>query len=156
MDTEPTPHLLDVRKLSVRFKLYDQDVEAVRDVSFHVDRGEMLAIVGESGAGKSVTARAIMKLLPRTATIGEESRIEFAGTRIDAFSERQMLSLRGNRITMIFQEPMSSLNPIYRISTQIAESLIRHQGMTKRQANARALDLLKEVRIPDPEASLEH
>jgi peptide/nickel transport system ATP-binding protein len=155
MDTRPQDHLLDVRNLSVRFKLDDAVVEAVSDVSFHVDRGETLAIVGESGAGKSVTARAVMKLLPRTATIPPETRMVFAGDRIDQYSERQMLSLRGNRITMIFQEPMSSLNPIYTIGSQIAETLIRHQGMTKKQALARALDLIKEVRIPEPEARLQ-
>jgi alpha-galactoside transport system ATP-binding protein len=155
MDRQAGSRLLEVNNLSISFKLDDEVVEAVKDVSFHVDRGEMLALVGESGAGKSVTARALMKLLPRTATIGRDSRITFAGTRIDRYSERQMLSLRGNRITMIFQEPMSTLNPVYRIKTQISESLIRHQGLTKRQARARALDLLKEVRIPEPEARLE-
>ena len=155
MDTQASSRLLEVDNLSVSFKLDDETVEAVKDVSFHVDRGGMLALVGESGAGKSVTARALMKLLPRTATIGKESRITFAGTRIDQYSERQMLALRGDRITMIFQEPMSTLNPVYRINTQISESLIRHQGLTKRQARARALDLLKEVRIADPEARLE-
>ena len=96
-----------------------------------------------------------MKLLPHTATIPPESRIVFGGERIDRFSERQMLAVRGDRISMIFQEPMSSLNPIYRIGSQIAETLIRHQGMTKKQAHARALDLLKEVRIPEPEARLQ-
>ena len=155
MDALTSEHLLEVQNLSVSFYLDDAVVDAVRDVSFHVDRGEMLAIVGESGAGKSVTARTVMKLLPHTARIPPESRIIFGGERIDQFSERQMLAIRGNRISMIFQEPMSSLNPIYRIGTQIAETLIRHQGMTKKQAKARALDLLKEVRIPDPLARLE-
>jgi peptide/nickel transport system ATP-binding protein len=155
MDTRTPDHLLEVRNLSIKFELDDATVEAVKNVSFHVDRGEMLAIVGESGAGKSVTARSVMKLLPRTATIEPESRIVFGGERIDQFSERQMLAVRGNRISMIFQEPMSSLNPIYRIGNQIAETLIRHQGMTKKQAKARALDLLKEVRIPEPDARLE-
>jgi peptide/nickel transport system ATP-binding protein len=151
----PQSHLLEVSDLSIRFELDDAKVEAVGNVSFHVDRGEMLALVGESGAGKSVTARAVMKLLPRTAVIAPESRIDFGGARIDRFSERQMLSVRGNRISMIFQEPMSSLNPVYRIGSQIAETLTRHQGMTKKQALGRALDLLKEVRIPEPEARLE-
>jgi len=155
MDSSPKPRLLEVDNLSVGFKLDDGVVEAVRDVSFHLDRGEMLALVGESGAGKSVTARALMKLLPHNAIIGRQSRINFAGRSIDRLSDRQMLALRGNRIAMIFQEPMSSLNPVYRIKTQISESLIRHQRLTKRQAHARALDLLKEVRIPDPDARLE-
>jgi peptide/nickel transport system ATP-binding protein len=149
------PRLVEVRNLSVRFKLDDAEVEAVRDISFHIDRGEMLALVGESGSGKSVTARAIMKLLPRTATVSPESRVLLAGTRIDRFSDRQMLDVRGNRISMIFQEPMSSLNPVYRVGNQIAEGIMLHQRLSKKQALARARDLLKEVRIPEPEARLE-
>ena len=155
MDARPATHLVEVRNLSVRFKLDDAVVDAVRNVSFHVDRGEMLALVGESGSGKSVTARAIMKLLPRTADVSRDSRVLLAGTRIDQFTERQMLAVRGNRISMIFQEPMSSLNPIYRVGNQIAEAIMLHQRLTKKQARARALDLLKEVRIPEPEARLE-
>ena len=149
------PHLVEVRNLSVRFKLDDAEVEAVRDISFHIDRGEMLALVGESGSGKSVTARAIMKLLPRTATVSPESRVLLTGTRIDKFSDRQMLDVRGNRISMIFQEPMSSLNPVYRVGNQIAEGIMLHQRLSKKQALARALDLLKEVRIPEPQARIE-
>ena len=155
MDATQQNHLVEVRNLSVRFKLDDAVVDAVENVSFHVDRGQTLALVGESGAGKSVTARAIIKLLPRTATVSPDSRVMLNGTRIDQFSERQMLAVRGNRISMIFQEPMSSLNPIYRIGNQIAEGIILHQGLTKKQARTQALDLLKEVRIPDPEARLE-
>jgi peptide/nickel transport system ATP-binding protein len=155
MDAKPQHHLVEVRNLSVRFKLDDAVVDAVEDVSFHVDRGQTLALVGESGAGKSVTARAIIKLLPRNATVSSDSRVMLNGTRIDQFSERQMLAIRGNRISMIFQEPMSSLNPIYRIGNQIAEGIILHQGLSKKQAWAQALDLLKEVRIPDPAARLE-
>jgi peptide/nickel transport system ATP-binding protein len=155
MDAIQQNHLVEVRNLSVRFKLDDAVIDAVENVSFHVDRGQTLALVGESGAGKSVTARAIIKLLPRTATVSPESRVMLNGTRIDQFSERQMLAVRGNRVSMIFQEPMSSLNPIYRIGNQIAEGIILHQGLTKKQARTQALDLLKEVRIPDPEARLE-
>ncbi len=155
MDAKPHNHLVEVKNLSVRFKLDDASFDAVEDVSFHVDRGETLALVGESGAGKSVTARAIIKLLPRTASVSPQSRVMLAGTRIDQFSERQMLSVRGNRISMIFQEPMSSLNPVYRIGDQIAETIILHQGLTKKQARAQVLDLLKEVRIPEPAARLE-
>ena len=155
MDTKPQSHLVEVQNLSVTFKLDESEVAAVQNVSFHIDRGETLALVGESGSGKSVTARAIMKLLPRTADVSGESRVLLAGTRIDQFSERQMLNVRGDRISMIFQEPMSSLNPIYRVGSQIAEAVVLHQRLTKRQALARALDLLKEVRIPEPEARLE-
>ena len=155
MDTKPQSHLVEVQNLSVTFKLDEAEVEAVKNVSFHIDRGETLALVGESGSGKSVTARAIMKLLPRTAHVSAESRVLLAASRIDQFSERQMLNVRGDRISMIFQEPMSSLNPIYRVGSQIAEAVVLHQRVTKKQALARALDLLKEVRIPDPEARLD-
>jgi len=155
MDTKPQSHLVEVQDLSVTFKLDESEVEAVKNVSFHIDRGETLALVGESGSGKSVTARAIMKLLPRTAHVSADSRVLLAETRIDQFSERQMLDVRGDRISMIFQEPMSSLNPIYRVGSQIAEAVVLHQRVTKKQALARALDLLKEVRIPEPEARLE-
>ena len=155
MDTKPQSHLVEVQNLSVTFKLDEAEVEAVKDVSFHIDRGETLALVGESGSGKSVTARAIMKLLPRTAHVSAESCVLLAASRIDQFSERQMLDVRGDRISMIFQEPMSSLNPIYRVGSQIAEAVVLHQRVTKKQALARALDLLKEVRIPDPEARLD-
>ena len=150
----PSPRLLDVENLSVRFRRDEHVVQAVDGLSFTVERGEMLAIVGESGSGKSVTARAIMRLLPRTATLGAGSRIAFAGTRIEAAGERQMLGIRGRHIAMIFQEPMSSLDPIYRIGDQICEGIIRHQRLTKKQAMAQALSRLKEVQIPDPEARL--
>ncbi len=151
----PSPRLLEVENLSVLFRRDEHAVQAVDGLSFAVERGEMLAIVGESGSGKSVTARAIMRLLPRTATLGAESRIAFAGTRIEAAGERQMLGIRGRHIAMIFQEPMSSLDPIYRIGDQICEGIIRHQRLTKRQAMTQALSRLKEVQIPDPEARLQ-
>lgn len=147
--------LLRVDKLAVRFDLAEHTVQAVHDSSFAVRRGETLAIVGESGSGKSVTARAIMRLLPPTATVGEETRISFEGEAIDSLGEKQMQQVRGAKIAMIFQEPMSSLNPIYSIGNQIAETLILHQGLTKKVARARALDLLREVHIPDPEARLD-
>ena len=147
--------LLDVQNLSVRFKRDEHVVQAVDDLSFQVERGEMLAIVGESGSGKSVTARAIMRLLPRTATLGGASQISFAGTRIERATEGQMLGIRGKHISMIFQEPMSSLDPIYRIGDQICEGIVRHQRLTKKQAMAQALDRLKEVQIPDPDARLQ-
>ncbi|MCX5497714.1 ABC transporter ATP-binding protein [Kaistia dalseonensis] len=153
--TTESRHLLEVSDLDVRFKLDAAKVHAVKGTSFHVDRGETLAIVGESGSGKSVTARAIMQLLPKNATVAPQTRILFQGARIDNLASGPMRAIRGNGIAMIFQEPMSSLNPVYRIGDQIAETLQLHQGLSKRQALARALDLLKEVRIPDPEARLE-
>lgn len=147
--------LLQVEDLSVRFRRDEHVVQAVDGLSFAVERGEMLAIVGESGSGKSVTARAVMRLLPRTATLGADSRISFAGTRIERAPEGQMLGIRGKHIAMIFQEPMSSLDPIYRIGDQICEGIVRHQKITKKQAKAEALSRLKEVQIPDPEARLQ-
>jgi peptide/nickel transport system ATP-binding protein len=148
--------LLDVRDLAVRFRRDEHEVQAVDGLSFRVERGEMLALVGESGSGKSVTARAIMRLLPGTATLGAQSRITFAGRRIDRASEREMLGIRGRQIAMIFQEPMSSLDPIYRIGSQIIEGIMRHQGLSRKQAMAAALDLLKEVQIDEPQARLQH
>ena len=153
--TDQSSALLDVKDLSVRFRRDDHVVQAVDGLSFQVERGEMLALVGESGSGKSVTARAIMRLLPRTATLGQESRIAFGDTRIEAAGEKQMLGIRGKHIAMIFQEPMSSLDPIYRIGGQIVEGIMRHQRLTRTQAMAQALGLLKEVQIPDPEARLQ-
>ncbi|MEM8915631.1 MAG: ATP-binding cassette domain-containing protein, partial [Pseudomonadota bacterium] len=147
--------LLTVDNLSVRFDLADHSVEAVKDVSFDVQRGETHAIVGESGSGKSVTARAIMQILSPTAIVAPETRISFKGNRIDNIGDNKMQRIRGGEMAMIFQEPMSSLNPIYRIGSQIAETLMLHQGMTRKQAEARALDLIKEVQIPDAEARLQ-
>ncbi|MBO1908781.1 ABC transporter ATP-binding protein [Microvirga sp. 3-52] len=156
MSTKNSSPLLQVRDLAIRFQLGDRViVDAVSGVSFDLDRGETLALVGESGSGKSTTARSIMKLLPGTARLGQESSIHFDGTRIDQLTEKQMLGVRGNRIAMIFQEPMASLNPIYRIGNQITEMIMLHQRLTKKQARAHALDLLKEVMIPEPEARLE-
>src|SRR5215208_7987711 len=144
--------LLQVQDLAIRFQLGDKViVDAVSGVSFDLNRSETLALVGESGSGKSTTARAIMRLLPRNARLGEGSSIHFDGARIDHLTEKQMLGVRGNRVSMIFQEPMASLNPIYRIGSQITEMIMLHQGLTKKQARARALDLLKEVMIPEPE-----
>ena len=151
MPTEPaplSPALLSVENLSVGFHLDRGVIEAVRGVSFDIGPGETLGLVGESGSGKSVTARAIMRLLPGTARLGRESAIRFKGSRLDGQNDRFLQRLRGNRLGMIFQEPMTSLNPIYRIGTQIAESLRLHQGLARRAALERARELLEEVRIP--------
>ena len=148
--------LLRVENLGVSFHLDRGVIEAVRGVSFAIAPGETLGLVGESGSGKSVTARAIMQLLPSTARLGAESAISFKGVRLDGKHERDLRRLRGDRIGMIFQEPMTSLNPIYKIGTQIAETLRLHQGMAKRVAWDRARALLEEVRIPDPAERLHH
>ncbi len=147
MSDEP---LLQVRDLAVDFRVDRQLVPAVRSVSLDLRRGETLGLVGESGSGKSVTARGIMQLLPRNARLGKSSRIEFNGERLDQMSEPALQRLRGNRVAMIFQEPMTSLNPIYRVGTQVAETLRLHQGLSRKAAWDRARALLEEVRIPDP------
>ncbi|MDQ0560067.1 peptide/nickel transport system ATP-binding protein [Rhizobium mesoamericanum] len=146
--------VIDARNIGVKFKVEHGVVDAVKDISFQLYRGETIAIVGESGSGKSVTARTVMGLLSKRATISDKSSVQYDGTNILTFSERQRRRLRGDRISMIFQEPMSSLNPIYTIGSQIVEAIRVHRKISRKQAEARALELLKHVQIPDPEARL--
>jgi len=146
--------IIDARNIGVNFKVEHGTVEAVKDISFQLYRGETIAIVGESGSGKSVTARTVMGLLSKRAVISPRSSVEYDGNNILKFSEKARRRLRGDRISMIFQEPMSSLNPIYTIGSQIVEAIRVHRKMSRKQANAKALELLKQVQIPDPEARL--
>ncbi|NSZ65878.1 ABC transporter ATP-binding protein [Agrobacterium tumefaciens] len=146
--------IIDARNIAVTFKVEHGTVEAVKDISFQLYRGETIAIVGESGSGKSVTARTIMGLLTKRASVSKTATVRFNGDDILKFSSRQRRALRGNRISMIFQEPMSSLNPIYTIGSQIVEAIRVHSKMSRKQAEARALDLLRQVQIPEPEARL--
>ncbi len=146
--------IIDARNIAVTFKVEHGMVEAVKDISFQLYRGETIAIVGESGSGKSVTARTVMGLLTKRATVAKSAVVRFNGDDILKFSSRQRRALRGNRISMIFQEPMSSLNPIYTIGSQIVEAIRVHSKLNKKQAEARALDLLRQVQIPEPEARL--
>ena len=146
--------VLDARNVAVRFKVEGGFVEAVKDVSFKVRRGETIAIVGESGSGKSVTARAVMRLLSKRAVFSKDSRITLAGEELTTLPERAMRQLRGRKISMIFQEPMSSLNPVYTIGTQIREVLHLHNKLSRDEATKRARALLEEVQIPDPDARL--
>ncbi len=146
--------IIDARNIAVTFKVEHGMVEAVKDISFQLYRGETIAIVGESGSGKSVTARTVMGLLTKRATVSKAAVVRFNGDNILKFSSRQRRALRGNRISMIFQEPMSSLNPIYTIGSQIIEAIRVHSKLSKKQAEARALDLLRQVQIPEPEARL--
>ncbi|HEY8596681.1 MAG TPA: ABC transporter ATP-binding protein [Devosiaceae bacterium] len=148
----PSTPFLEVRDLSVDFKLDRQRFRAVKASSFQLERGETLGLVGESGSGKSVTARAIMRLLPATAKLAITSEIIFDGQELARLDSESMRKIRGDRISMIFQEPMSSLNPLYTVGDQIAESLVLHQSMSKKMARKRAVELLDEVHIPDPEA----
>ncbi|EHH06122.1 ABC transporter, nucleotide binding/ATPase protein (oligopeptide) [Agrobacterium tumefaciens CCNWGS0286] len=146
--------IIDARNIAVTFKVEHGTVEAVKDISFQLYRGETIAIVGESGSGKSVTARTVMGLLTKRATISKSAVVRFNGEDILKFSSRQRRALRGNRISMIFQEPMSSLNPIYTIGSQIVEAIRVHSKLSRKEAEARALDLLRQVQIPEPEARL--
>ena len=146
--------ILDARNIAVSFKVEGGMVDAVRDVSFQLHRGETIALVGESGSGKSVTARTVMRLLSKRAEIGAGTRIQLGSQSLMELTERQMRGLRGSRMAMIFQEPMSSLNPLYTIGRQITETLRLHQPMSHREAMAKAQALLAEVQIPDPAARL--
>ncbi|WP_312359291.1 ABC transporter ATP-binding protein [Agrobacterium sp.] len=146
--------IIDARNIAVTFRVEHGIVEAVKDISFQLYRGETIAIVGESGSGKSVTARTVMGLLTKRASVSKSATVRFNGDDILKFSSRQRRALRGNRISMIFQEPMSSLNPIYTIGSQIVEAIRVHSKLSRKEAEARALDLLRQVQIPEPEARL--
>jgi oligopeptide/dipeptide ABC transporter ATP-binding protein len=146
--------LLDVRNLSVSFRTQDGTVHAVDDVSFTVNRGEVLGIVGESGSGKSVTAMTLMRLiLDRNAVFSGE--VLFNGRDLMQLSQGDMLRVRGTQISMIFQDPMTSLNPVYRVGWQIDEQLRAHEGLSAKQARRRTLELLGAVGIPNPEARID-
>jgi peptide/nickel transport system ATP-binding protein len=145
--------ILEVVDLDVRFPLAAGVLHAVRGVSFHVEAKETLGIVGESGCGKSMTALAIMDLLPRRAR-RSVAALKFGGRDIARLSSRQMSDLRGDRIAMIFQEPMTSLNPVYTIGSQLEEVYRRHRGGAREDARRRALVLLDKVGIPAPEQRL--
>ncbi len=146
--------LLEVEDLYVQFETSRGTVRAVEGLSFHVSPGEVVAIVGESGSGKSVSALAIMRLLPRL-TGRTRGRVTFDGKALLSLSDDQMRELRGRDISMIFQEPMTSLNPLLTIGLQITEPLTIHLGMSDAEARARAIELLSLVGIPDPESRLD-
>ncbi len=149
-----TAPIIDARNVAVNFKVEDGIVEAVKDISFQLYRGETIAIVGESGSGKSVTARTVMGLLTKRAIVAPQSTVAYDGRNVLKFSERERRKLRGDRISMIFQEPMSSLNPIYTIGSQIVEAIRVHRRVSRQDAYKRALELLEKVQIPDPRARL--
>ncbi|MCU0559318.1 MAG: ABC transporter ATP-binding protein [Desulfobacterales bacterium] len=143
--------LLDVNGLKTHFFSEDGVSPAVDGVDFHVHRGETLGVVGESGCGKSVTALSIMRLIPNPPGRIVAGRILFEGRNLLELSADAMRKVRGNRISMIFQEPMTSLNPVYSIGDQISEALKLHQRLSAQEALARALEMLKRVGIPAPE-----
>ncbi len=146
--------LLDVRDLSVAFHQGDRQTVAVDCISFSVKKGETVALVGESGSGKSVTALSVMKLLPYPSASHPSGAVLFEGQDLLGLSERDIRQIRGNRISIIFQEPMTSLNPLHTIETQIREALLLHQGLTGPAARARTLELLSQVGIPEPQTRL--
>jgi microcin C transport system ATP-binding protein len=141
--------LLEVKNLSVNFGTGDDAVRAVRNVSFEIKRGETLAVVGESGSGKSVTALSILQLLPYPMANHPNGSIRFQGRELVGAPPRDLLDVRGNRISMIFQEPMTSLNPLHTIERQVNEVLILHKGLTRSAARKRTLELLEQVGIPE-------
>jgi len=146
--------LLSVRDLSVAFTQGGAESLAVDHVSFDIAKGETLALVGESGSGKSVSALSVLKLLPYPPASHPSGEIRFDGKDLMALGEKDLRQVRGNKITMIFQEPMTSLNPLHTIEQQIVEVLSLHQGMRDEQARARTLELFKEVGIREPEKRL--
>ncbi|WP_330434676.1 ABC transporter ATP-binding protein [Streptomyces sp. NBC_00825] len=145
--------VLSVRDLSVSFRSDTRTVHAVDGVSYDLFPGEVLAVVGESGCGKSVTSMAVMGLLPPTARIGGSIRL--GGRELAGASEKELQKVRGKDIAMIFQEPMTSLNPVLTIGRQIGEVLRRHQGLSRKEARARAVELLDLVGIPAPQRRVE-
>ncbi|TVR98460.1 MAG: ABC transporter ATP-binding protein [Rhodospirillales bacterium] len=149
MSPKSAPTLLEVEDLSVTFGRGTRSVAAVRHASFTISTGESVALVGESGSGKSVTALSIVRLLPYPQAWHPSGAIRLGGEEVLSLPETRMRALRGNRVSMIFQEPLSSLNPLHSIEKQIAEVLIVHRGMTRRQARDRVVELLDLVGMPD-------
>jgi oligopeptide/dipeptide ABC transporter ATP-binding protein len=142
-------HLLEVTNLQTQFPTRAGLVKAVNDVSFYINEGELLGLVGESGCGKSITALSVMRLIaPPGKIVGGE--IKFKGEELLKASDERMREIRGNDIAMIFQDPMTSLNPVYTVGEQIAEALRLHRKLDKKQAWAAAIDAMREVAIPDP------
>jgi len=145
----PQP-LLRIEDLDTCFFTDDGVVNAVSELDLKIDRGETLGLVGESGCGKSVTALSIMRLIPQPAGRITRGRIIFEARDLMGLSEEAMRQIRGNRISMIFQEPMTSLNPVFKVGSQIAEAYRLHQGLQRREAHAKSAEMLAKVGIPDP------
>jgi len=141
--------LLQVENLNVAFATQSGEVAAVRDVSFNIPEAGTLGLVGESGSGKSATSLAIMRLLPPQAQI--QGKISFDGQNLTKLSEGEMRKLRGSGISMIFQEPMTALNPVMRVGDQVAEAVTAHHSVSRKVAQQRAVDALREVAIPEPD-----
>ena len=143
--------LLEVKNLHTFFKTRNGTVKAVNDVSYSIERGRTLGIVGESGSGKSVSAMSILRLLDANGYI-HSGEVKFDGKDLVNLPTKDLYHIRGNRISVIFQEPMTSLNPVFSVKKQLSEPFIIHQGMTKKEAEKKCIEMLKAVQIPNPEA----
>lgn len=148
--------ILEVKNLHVTFSTYGGTVKAVRGVYFHVNRGETLAIVGESGCGKSVTSNAIMRLIPDPPGKITQGEVLFKGDDLTKISAKKMRSIRGVDISMIFQDPMTALNPTLTIGNQLMEGLLQHRNINKGRAKKKAIEMLNLVGIPNPEERINH
>jgi oligopeptide/dipeptide ABC transporter ATP-binding protein len=149
VDVNPAEAILEVKNLRTSFPTADGLVHAVDNVSFNVRKGEALALVGESGCGKSVTAMSIMRLVAPPGRI-TGGKVVFKGKDLASISERDMRNVRGNDIAMVFQEPMTSLNPVFKVGDQVAEAVRIHRKVSKKEARKRAAEMLELVAIPDP------
>ncbi|WP_018132976.1 ABC transporter ATP-binding protein [Effusibacillus pohliae] len=147
-----TNRLLEVSDLKIKFRVQDAQVTAVSGVSFQLNEGETVGLVGESGCGKSITSLSIMRLLPGVPVCQVEGTIHFENRDLLKLPEAEMRGIRGNRISMIFQEPMTSLNPVFTIGRQIDEAILLHCKLTKREARGLTVEMLRKVGIPRPEA----
>ena len=144
-------HLLHVQELKTYFFTFEGTAKAVDDVSFYLNKGETLGLVGESGCGKSVTALSLMRLIPEPPGRIVHGKIDFDGINLPDLSMSEMRNIRGNRISMIFQEPMTSLNPVFTIGNQLAEMFRHHQKLSKKESWNRSIEMLRLVQIPSPE-----
>ncbi|AAU07188.1 MULTISPECIES: ABC transporter ATP-binding protein [Borreliella] len=149
-------NILEIKNLAIEFRLKHTTIHPVRNINLSVKRGEIRAIVGESGSGKSVTSMAILKLLPELTTVYKSGEILFENQDLLKLSEKELLKIRGNKISMIFQDPMTSLNPFLRISTQLEETIILHQGLGKKDAKEKAIEMLKTVGVVNAEERIRH
>jgi oligopeptide transport system ATP-binding protein len=146
--------VLKIENLRTSFMTSSGEVQAVRGVSFSVEKGEILGVVGESGSGKSVTSMSILRLLADTAVIKEGSRIEFQGKDLIGLSKKELRKIRGERISMIFQDPMSSLNPLIPVGKQVEEMMKEHHPeMSRDELRKQTIELFAKVRIPEPESA---
>ena len=146
--------LLEVKNLRTLFDTYEGEVRAVDGVSYHLNKGEVLGVVGESGCGKSVSSLSIMRLIPTPPGRIEADGILFKGKNLLELSDKEMQKIRGNKISMIFQEPMTSLSPVFTIGEQISEVYRLHQGLDKASAMAKSVEMLRHVNMPDPESTV--